>query len=1277
MPAPLRLTLTDYLDPTRWRWVLSDAKGGFLADHTVQLDPSTREYQGFVELAGYLNFYHEAYPPERQLEDLGDWIGVQVFGGLRAKLWQQRATPARPVQVIVPQSAQDLLFRPFELARFDNGQTFRKAGIRFVYQREGVETPAGDKLPAEPKLRILAVFSLPVSQNPLNLRRERYGLQRFVLELNQTKGLAVELRVLQYGATRETLEYTLQDGDGWDIVHLSGHGDKGELLLEDDRGGTDSIGAEELGDLLAPSAERLKLLILDTCYSGAGSHAAARVQLGLDRVQVRETGAEGEPLAQTARTVLPSLAQNLAERLDCAALAMRYPVGDDFACELMLSLYDKLLDRNRPLPAALHLALDEALASKVPKPPLSSATPILLGGRAAELRLTPPQQSEETLALPKTGLGIAFPEEPPRFVGRLQPMLRASQALASRSPERGVLFYGMPGAGKTACALELAYRHAEGRFKGHVWYKAPEAGSDIATALYNLLFEIQRQLNAPQLGLTTALDDPQRFREYTLPRLRDLLQRHSLLLVLDNLENLLTASGGWRDPLWGEVLAALLSHHGPSRVVLTSRRVPADLEQTPKLQREAIHALSFAESVLLARELPHLNGLFGEPDGLDLLQQTLRAVQGHPKLLELADGLAADRNKLAERVKAAELELAGQGEVLDAFFAVGLPKEGETRRTDQDFMRELQAWTAGVSALLTPAARLLFQVLCNLEAVDRKRVILDSVWKHILSSLDTDNIPGRDVIRSILAEPELGFPQALAALAQVGLLGVEAPPELDAAMRSAIEQQLAGQNLPVSIDDILDQFRAQTSTFTIHPGVAEATRAATNLELKTATDTELGDYFIAMHEHGLKTEMEGGGETVVDAARRATPYLLRRERWKEAATLLDQMLGRDQSPETLAYALPLLRRIVDATADTPEGLQDAGILAKTLNRADRFQEAEPLLRDLIKRSVDRGEYRTASVAAGNLLNLLEQNGHLDEALTLAGEMAGYTQKAGLGPWTQLGNECQRLQILNALGRYDEVLDAVEIVRSKLAALPEQGELEEAVRPWGVREGLLGTGHEAAMRSQHHEQALALNAENVKYKKQRGASALQLARTRFNDTGSLLRLERYKGARQLLLDCRAVYGAERDIEYLGKVWGALANLADRTGDRADAVRFVEIALGYHYQLGQPEDCAIGHNNLSTYLRRLGKDTATVLAHRLAAATIRWQMQSGLLPTTVRNLALIELPATPPSFDSVADTVEQVEGVRFRAMFGRLPRTADDGDAAIATVWQMALEMQQQR
>ena len=133
-------------------------------------------------------------------------------------------------------------------------------------------------------MRILAAFSLPVRTNPLNLRRERYGLQRLVRDLTRTQWLAVDLRVLQYGATRDTLRDVLEEAEGWDVIHLSGHGDRGELLLEDDRGGSDPIDASELGDLLDPARARLKLLILDACYTGAGGYAAARAQVGLPTI---------------------------------------------------------------------------------------------------------------------------------------------------------------------------------------------------------------------------------------------------------------------------------------------------------------------------------------------------------------------------------------------------------------------------------------------------------------------------------------------------------------------------------------------------------------------------------------------------------------------------------------------------------------------------------------------------------------------------------------------------------------------------------------------------------------------------------------------------------------------------------------------------------------------------------------------------------------------------------------------------------------------------------
>lgn len=1270
--ATLHLTLTDYLDPTRWRWVLSDERGAFLADHDVRLDRTSRKYQGFCDLRPYLDYYAPIQTVEAQLATLGAWVGEQVFGGLRAKLRERCNLPATPVQVTLPARAGDLLLRPFELACFADGTRFDRAGVRFIYHLEG--TPAHTCPPVTDAVRVLAAFSLPVRANPLNLRRERYGLQCLARDLRQQRSRAVELRVLHYGATRETLRAALEEDPGWDVIHLSGHGAEGVLLLEDESGGNDPIDAADLGELLELTAARLKLLILDACYSASGSHAAARRALGLDPTPVRQEGAEGAEVEATAATALPGLAQTLAARLGCAALAMRYPVDDAFATDLMLALYEKLLDKGRPLPAALHLALDDAL--RAARPPLSPFTPLLVGAPAAALALTPPPLPPQGFDLPQTGLGIAFPPEPARFVGRLQPLLRASQALAPRSAMRGVLFYGMPGAGKTTCALELAYRHAEGRFQGYVWYKAPEEGSDIANALFNLLQDVQTQLNAPTLGLTTALDDPARFRQYTLPRLRDLLQRYSLLLVLDNLETLLTASGDWRDPLWGDLVDALLAHNGPSRVVLTSRRRPARLEGHPRLHVEAIHALSLAESALLARELPRLRRLFDDAEGLALLRATLRVVQGHPKLLELADGAAGDggaddRAALQARVDAAQAE-ADTG-LLDAFFAPGGADDaraGETRQDEADFTRVLRGWTRDLAAGLAPAAGRLLAFLSRLEPEDRQGQIVEANWQDFLTRL---------------GEPDAPYAPAMDALEAAGLVGVEraAPAQFDDGLLAQLTEQAEQAGLPpAALQGLLAQLSAGTATYTLHPGVAEAVRAAADPAVLDAADVELGNFHIAMYQQALKREMQGMSSAIAASARRAAPYLLRQERWEAASTLLERMLQRDSSPDTLAFTLPLLRRVVEATAGTTEGLENAGVLANALRLAGRVDEAEGLLRDLIEASIAQNNYRSASVKAGVLLDLLRNSGRLEEALAVAEEMAGYTRRAGLGPWTQLADETYRLQVLAAMGKYDAVLDAVEALRPRMAALPLESATEETANPWNVRETLLDTGRSAAMRSERWERALALNAEIVKYKQERGANTLELARRRFNDYGPLLRLERFDAARDLLLDCRAVFEAERDIYGLQAVYSALADLEDKAGqgaggNRAAAIRFEQTALGYTYQAGEPEDCAISHNNLANYLERSDTDPALVLAHRLAAAVIRLQTQSGRLPATLRTLANSALPPTPPSFAGVVARVEAIEGVRFAALFERLPRRVPDGDAAIAAVWQLVGEEKQRR
>ena len=125
------------------------------------------------------------------------------------------------------------------------------------------------KNPVGARLRMLAVFSLPDGQDALNLRRERFELARLVHEIARVHGKAVELRVLQYGATRQRLENALLEQAGWDVVHLSGHGLAGGLYLEDDTGRPDEITSGELVDLLDLGGEQIKLVTLSACESAA------------------------------------------------------------------------------------------------------------------------------------------------------------------------------------------------------------------------------------------------------------------------------------------------------------------------------------------------------------------------------------------------------------------------------------------------------------------------------------------------------------------------------------------------------------------------------------------------------------------------------------------------------------------------------------------------------------------------------------------------------------------------------------------------------------------------------------------------------------------------------------------------------------------------------------------------------------------------------------------------------------------------------------------------
>ncbi|MGC4819797.1 hypothetical protein [Micromonospora sp. DT63] len=1231
----LRLEVLDFAGPMRWRWRLTDADGGrFLADHVVELDAGEWQYEAFTALDEYL-FWHAA--PDRRLASeaqlvaqVGAWIGERVLGPVAVALaeWQE------PVRLEVPAEAQVLAYRPWELAHV-GGQALAVQWVNFVVDPVG-RTPRA-KRPVGDRLRMLAVFSLPEDASALNLRRERYALAQLVQEIAAANEKAVELRVLQYGATRKRLEDALLEEAGWDVLHISGHGLPAGLLLEKDTGQRDLISSRELVNLLNVVGRQIKLVTLSTCESAAVTAAEHLRLLGL-RPADPAHGAAGPDGYGTdgatpgggsdqAEGALPAVATELVRRLDCAVLAMRYPVVDDFAIALAGSFYQLVLGKGQPVARALGLTLPRVVQDPptAGAPALSVTTPALFGARAGELRLDAPPGQPVVFQAEQQKLA-RFDPQPQRFVGRVGPMTRATAALAPRSGRSGVLFHGMAGAGKTACALELAYTHEDG-FARLVWHQAPPEGHDITAALTAFALDLEAQL--PGIRLAHLVDDTAALQAF-LPTLTEFLERQRVLLVLDNLESLLTDTGGWRDQRWQLLIDALTGHGGLSRVVLTSRRPIAGLP--PGVLVEPVHALSLTEAVLLAREWPHLRALLdGASRGLDARQaralaaRTLAVVQGHPKLIELADGQAQDPAALQSRLDEADQTWLDTGTRLDAFL-----QHGEASATGEDYLRVLDGWTRGTTGTLPAASATLFGLLCCLEQDDRLGLVVEGSWAELWQRLDK---PGP-------------------------------PPDVDAALAPLLEQAL------VAVDRNPDTGRP--ARFHLHPGVAEAGRTMIGPDLGNAVDTELAAYWLALLDAAAQREREELGWLVRRAALAAAPYLIRQHQWQQVLYPIEAVLNRSASPGTAAAVLPLLARAREGGRGSDVELRAGRLHARAL-RSIRPHHAATELRDLLDTAVAQQNFPLASAIATDLVNLHRRLGRFDDALSLAEDQKEYTRQAGWGPWTQLLDEAQRLQILVRQGHADQVLAAVQQLRPAMAALPESSDTPEASDPFNVREVIFDLGRTAAQDLGRWQQALDFSAEILASQRGRGASDAEQAFSALNEYGPLLRLGRVGEARTLLQWCRTVFDADHNITMLGKVLSALADVEDQLGHGGPAIELGKDALRLGYAAGEPDGIGVSHTNLALYLNRYGGERQQVWAHRLAAAVIGYQTGAGELTGRVRALArlLARDEAPPPAaFADVCRIVDQVDGVHLADLVARLPARAPDGQAALDEVLRLA-------
>jgi hypothetical protein len=106
MVAVLRLEVTQFHGPARWRWVLKDQDQETVAEHQVDVDTTCWQFEAMQDLYAYLAW--RAAPDRRRAHEaelvaaVGAWVGEHVLGPVGVALGQ--CSPAA-VRVVVPQDA--------------------------------------------------------------------------------------------------------------------------------------------------------------------------------------------------------------------------------------------------------------------------------------------------------------------------------------------------------------------------------------------------------------------------------------------------------------------------------------------------------------------------------------------------------------------------------------------------------------------------------------------------------------------------------------------------------------------------------------------------------------------------------------------------------------------------------------------------------------------------------------------------------------------------------------------------------------------------------------------------------------------------------------------------------------------------------------------------------------------------------------------------------------------------------------------------------------------
>ncbi len=1206
------------------RLKLFGADGSHVGSNEIRLpEHSSALWEGLFDTRRYIERYEggmifddQSAPATARmlLERLGLFLGETVLG---EEIVRALAGPERRVLVVrLPTTDEDVLAAafarvPWEIARLPDGVRSQNLVVRAITEdTTGGKvkiTGAARAVTEGETLRVLAVFAESPGARPLAMRREREALRKlFAHKILPHRN--VEIDLLCHGVTRRRLKEAIRSRRGYHIVHWSGHGHHNALDLQGEP--NNCITGESLVALFTEAGGFIpRVFFLSACHSGAMLHVKdwLSLQEAFERDERRQVFSEASTPKAAADPVetkqLDDAIENPSGYTGMAlallktgvpqVVAMRYAVGDEYARQLAVAFYRRLLADHEASATGEALAMartDVAEdAEQAAYHAVDHATPLMFGrpgvlldparGRSRQMdRLRPKPQ-------PLLTGGRSELDPPEVFVGRGEPLTRLGREWLGEDGPAVALVQGLAGLGKTVLAAEAV----------HLWHEK-----------FEFCFAFQAKPNAlqfddfcRQLDKRLTVESPtyrarcdrnslnhihlaHNAELFPTPRLRyqrmranliEALRDEAILLVIDNFENNLegvareagSAVYACSDPAWDELLVGLARDLPTtrSRLLATSRHRPRALAR--RLVDGAstlwipLGPLPMGEAALFVRSHPELRRLlFGKNEnGKELIQRLLKVSRGHPLILDRFARLADDPSALGaalDRVRA-----DGWRQLPDLFDSGGM--DDARRERERKYLEDVAVGAVDLlMERITPDARRLLGIV----AVANEPVsegFLEGVWQG--KTVEDEPLHDRPPWMNV---PLIG--PLLAELRGTGLLTKEASAE--------------GQ-----------------ATYAFHELVRERTvqwKKTHEDETDVRTDDEIrvayGDRYAAMFHTLYHEDRNAAGE----AGRRALVYFIAARAFDRLRSFASRMICGVNDPALLRSVVVELESAIDQAPPGEPHWRLRTYVADALKGSGQPDRALPFYAEAAEEAEAAEVWSDVATITGNWANAVVQVGDLEKAKQLHLRSAEAHRWAGGPQVNVIGSELETLRIDVMRGEAKAALPEIELRLDQVRRWWKRSKAGESVAEAPDRTVLgraLAGGLEVADSANRFfgewQRCLDLLKESESVNRALGENQVSLAGTRFHRYVPLLMLGWLDEAQRVLEDCLAVFRSAGVVNYEASCLSALAALWAKRNEIGKAIALQRQALAVCNTLPDPSHRASSHGSLGNYLEKEGKET----------------------------------------------------------------------------------------